>query len=490
MTNALLTTSSAKASGSGVFDFDPYTLSFPSLCLRILPAPSTLFSPSPFPTPESWSILPPGQKQFEALNRQVRERLLNIQRQRQINQVYPQGQQSTASSAASSPLPTPPLFDPDPQRLFGHIAEAYSHWSRQAEQTRQECWQVEILRSFARAEDRRRETEVQLENARREIEYLKTSRWTSGAPDVSPVSINLGMDTVKELGKYGMDFRNWDYDRVVEKCKTAIRESRASVSGMAAQKALPNGPASTRSCSMASLPAQPFATTVPSRQCSPMKVEASLPYTAPPTVNGDVDIGSDQIDAEGDDDDEDIDLTPHTTSEEDPMNHIQHQVSAQPHHQVQHHVIPLQPTPIHPSQQTQPHMHNPMHVSQAQVQHAQAQAQAQVQAQVQHAQAQAQAWARQHMNQSRNQDFRPHQHQQLSPHVQHISSANNSRRPSLAMMDPHAMNPNTVGNMTGPMGMPTGMDGMDSHADQFLRMDMTMSGGFVGGNDGGVSMGA
>lgn len=479
---------SAKASGSGLFDFDPYTLNFPSLCLHILPAPSTLFSPTPFTTPESWSITPPGQKQLDALNRQVRERLLAYQRQRQINQVYPSGAPSNTSSAANSPLPTPPLFDPDPQKLFCHIADAYNNWTHQTDQTRQECWQIEVLRCYARADDRRREAEVQLENARREIEYLKANRWTSGAPDVSPISINLGRDTAKELGKHGMDFRNWDYDRLIDKWRTSIRESKALASGMAAQKPLPGGHASSRSCSMASLPPRQFAAVNQPRQGSPIKAEGTMPFTAPPTINGDT--CSDHLDAEGDDDDEDVDLTPHTVSDEDPMNHAQIQAPPQPrhHHQHQQHALPLQPTPIHPSQQLQSHMQTPIHVTQAQaqthIQHAQAQAA--------QAQAQAQAWAaaRQHMNQSRNQDFRPHQHQQISPHVQHIASADNSRRPSLAMMDAHAMSLTAANGLSGPLGLPTGMEGMEGHPDQFLRMDMGLATGFVGSNDGGVSMGS
>ncbi|KAI4911429.1 uncharacterized protein J4E92_010242 [Alternaria infectoria] len=465
----------AKASGSGLFEFDPYTQSFPSLCLQILPAPSTLFSPTPFPTSESWSITPPGQKQFEALNKQVRERLLAYQRQRQINQVYPSGSHSSAPSTTTSPLPTPPLFDHDPQRLFGHIADAFHHWTQQSDKTRQECWQVEILRCYARADDRRREAEVQLGNARREIEYLKANRWTSGAPDVSPISINLGTDTARELAKHGMDYRNWDYDRLIDKWRTAIRENRASVSGMGAQKPLPGG-TSTRSCSMASIPPQ-FATVNQPRQGSPIKVESNMPFSAPPTVCGDGDC--DQVDAEGDDDDDDIDLTPQTIEEDDSMHQMQHQAQQQALHHPQpqhHHGAPLQPTPPHPSQQFQPHMQPTQHITQAQIAQAQAQ---------------AQAWAaaRQHMNQSRNQDFRPHQQHQLSPHVQHVGSADSSRRESLAMMDPHAMNQNNMSGMGNSMGMSSGMDGLDSHQDQFLRMDMGMSTGFVGSNDPSVSMG-
>lgn len=451
---------SAKVAGSALFDFDPYALNFPSLCLQILPAPSTLFSPMPFATAESWSITPPGQKQFDALNKQVRERFLAYQRQRQINQVYPSGTQSNVSSAANSPLPTPPLFEPDPQRLFSHIAETYNHWTHQTEQARQEYWQIEVLRCYARADDRRREAEVQLENARREIEYLKSNRWTSGAPDLSPISIKLGTETVKELGKYGMEYRNWDYDRLIDKWRAAIREQKAASSGMAAQKPLPGGDTNARSCSMASLPPH-FAAASQTRQGSPVKAEATMPFTAPPTIDGD---NNDQMDAEGDDDDDNLHLTPQTVSDEDPMHQIHHQIHAQSmhqHQQPQHHQMALQPT----------HMQASLHVQQQQ----------------QQAQAQAWAAARQHMNQSRNQNFSPHQHQQLSPHIQHIGSADNSRRPSLAMMDPHSMNPSPMTGLGGPM-MSTGLDGLENHPDQFLRMDMAMSAGFVGASDGGVSM--
>jgi hypothetical protein len=97
------------------------------------------------------------------------------------------------------------------------------------------------------------------------------------------------------------------------------------------------------------------------------------------------------------------------------------------------------------------------------------------------------------MNQSRNQNFSPHQHQQMSPHVQHVSrmgSAASSRRPSGQMMDPHAMNQNAVNSMQGGMTMATGMEGIQSHQDQFLTMDMGLAANFVGGNDGGVGMGS
>ena len=59
----------------------------------------------------------------------------------------------------------------------------------------------------------------------------------------------------------------------------------------------------------------------------------------------------------------------------------------------------------------------------------------------------------------------------------------------MAMMDPHAMNQSPLNGMGGSMVMSNGMEGLDNHQDQFMRLDMGMPTGFVGSNDGGVSMG-
>jgi hypothetical protein len=404
-------------------------------------------------------VAPPGQKQFDALNRQVRERLLAFERQRQINQMYPQGSHSTPASGNTSPLPTPPLFDPDPQKLFCHIADAYNHWTTQTEQHRQEAWQLEILRSYTRANDLRRETEASLEKARREIEHLKANRWSSGSYDTSPICFNLGTQTVTELGKLGMDFRNWDYDRLIDKWKNIVRENKTSGSGLAAQKLLPNG----RSSSMISLPTPGFASVDGIRH---VKIKPISYSSAPPTTIG-ADQGSDQIDAEGEDDDADVPLDAEAASEDGSV--IIHPNG-----------LPHQPVPQHPYKMSAHTLvQNNAQFQQAHVQaQVQAQAQAQVQAQAQaqaRAQAQAQAWAaaRQHMNHSRNQHH-PHPHQQLSPHTHNISAAS-SRRSSHAFIEAHNMN-------TGSM-LP--MEGIESHPDRFLRMGM-LPDGFVGLTSEGV----
>lgn len=205
---------------------------------------------------------------------------------------------------------------------------------------------------------------------------------------------------------------------------------------------------------MASVPTQPFVSV------NAAKAEQA-PYSAPATING-ADESSDQVDAEGEDDDADIDLevVPASNNNNAP---ISTQLGNMPR------LLPLQPTPVHPSNiQMHDHLQSHVHAAQA---HAQAQAQQQA-----HAQAQAWAAARQHMNASRNQSHgHPHQHQQLSPHPNHMGSATNSRRASAVMMDTHSL---SAGGM-----LP--MDGIEGGNNGFLRMDMGLgvTAGFVGSND-------
>lgn len=247
-----------------LFDFDPYTLSFPSLCLHILPAPATLFSPTPFPNNESWSISPPGQKQFDALNKNIRDRLMQRQRHSQFfGSSNPLG--ATPSASAASPLPTPPLggFDPDPARLFQHLQEAYNHWKSLPDKQRQETWTVEILRSYTRADEARREAESSLANARKQIETLKNNRWinmgmassststygTLGAQSPGS-SLAVPIDTFNELsGKHGqgLDPRTWDYDKLMEKWTGVVKENKRSMLGLASQRSMSTSsvPAST-----------------------------------------------------------------------------------------------------------------------------------------------------------------------------------------------------------------------------------------------------
>ena len=53
------------------FTFDVQSQTFPSLCLKVLAAPATLFQTSPFSTPQSIPIQPPGPEQLAPLRQKL-----------------------------------------------------------------------------------------------------------------------------------------------------------------------------------------------------------------------------------------------------------------------------------------------------------------------------------------------------------------------------------------------------------------------------------
>ncbi|KAF2097743.1 hypothetical protein NA57DRAFT_76552 [Rhizodiscina lignyota] len=235
---------SARSVQAGIFDFDPYELNFPALCLKILPSPPTLRSQTPFPTNESWSLSPPGQRQWESLQRAVKEKLVGYQR-------------AFNGISGSSPLLTPPPVDMDLNRLKHHLHEAYSNWQRLPDAQKQETWQLEILRSYSLAEENRKDLQDRLdvtikenEELRRQLEVMRQALEDDGVErgrEISriPSVPSISPQTVQEIWKLGFDTRQWDYESLIEKWKAAMREQNQGANGMAAQRKLSAAPALT-----------------------------------------------------------------------------------------------------------------------------------------------------------------------------------------------------------------------------------------------------
>ena len=129
-------------------EFDFYSLSFPGLCLAILPAPTTLFSPTPFPSADSWTLTPPGKRQWETMARLLQERS-NMRRK-------------------AENIPDSVLF-----KHHTHLSGAYEHWEAMSESDRASAWQLEILRSFTRATERSRQLKSDLDNSQQHVKHLE-----------------------------------------------------------------------------------------------------------------------------------------------------------------------------------------------------------------------------------------------------------------------------------------------------------------------------
>ncbi|KAF2744743.1 hypothetical protein M011DRAFT_460531 [Sporormia fimetaria CBS 119925] len=491
---------SARAAGSALFDFDPCAFSFPALCLRILPSPPTLSSPTPFPTSESWSITPPGHTQFEAVKRQLKVRIHDYKRQHQLQRA------SDGASLPTTPL-SPPLLNPEPEKLFQHLEDAYRHWTARSEQQRQREWQLEILRSFVRVDSQRVEVEANLQKAKEEIADLRTAMNLSATEGAPVIRYSLDAEIVKELGRKSADIRDWNYDHLISKWRSVLRR-QVSISGLAAQKPLP-GSGMKDSGSRASLP---------STATNGRRLRVTIPpnpYASAPTTARDSDSGSDNpcadgedlssdedadadFDAEGEEYDQDAEADEGIHDEEmdtgvpahgadlDPDRHRpvgddmdpDADMSQMSHESVLvHHSNPeilVQSTPPHPQQL---HQLGIVHQSPQYHDHSQAQAHARAQAEAHHAhmvqaqvaqaqaeahmaQAQAQAWVAAH--QQLNQSPHHHSHSQLSPLPlspmpllsphSHMGSAANSRRGSYAFLESGgiSLNASSIMPMSGP----------------------------------------
>jgi len=140
-----------KAESRNLFDdVDFFSLTFPGLVLAILSPPGTLFSPLPFPSGDAWALTPPGQRQFETLNR-----LVNL-RMREKKQQYPDLYNESTAFKHSA-----------------HASGAYEHWQTMLEEDRTGTWTLEVMRAYVTAEHRSQQSKHELEAARNRIRHLE-----------------------------------------------------------------------------------------------------------------------------------------------------------------------------------------------------------------------------------------------------------------------------------------------------------------------------
>ncbi|KAI6802041.1 hypothetical protein KC363_g3244 [Hortaea werneckii] len=131
-------------------DVDFFSLSFPGLCLALLPAPPTLFSSTPFSGPNTWTLKPPGHAQMESLSNALVHRIATV-RNYNVNN----------------------WLDSDVFRHNAHLQSAFEHWSQLSESQRQEAWTLETLRCMSRANEAKEHKKTELEAAQNRIRHLE-----------------------------------------------------------------------------------------------------------------------------------------------------------------------------------------------------------------------------------------------------------------------------------------------------------------------------
>ncbi|KAK0258054.1 hypothetical protein LTR91_005779 [Friedmanniomyces endolithicus] len=202
-----------KVEPSEIFpDVNFFSLAYPGLCLAILPAPPTLFSATPFAGADTWSLAPPGPKQYDALSRH-------------LHQAY-------RSAGGAEQFPDSVIF-----RYSAHASGAYEHWQALGEEERAAAWNLEVCRAFARAQEGqerlRRENEAAGTRIRHlEAEYERLSRcqlpreYLLHPPNTLPTSSAI----VKELSSaHPMTTAaeaDYDVDDLLNRWRTTARATK------------------------------------------------------------------------------------------------------------------------------------------------------------------------------------------------------------------------------------------------------------------------
>lgn len=282
------------------FDFEPLALDFPALTLQCLQPPPTLFSSTPHPTSTSWSIQPPAQKQYDALEAWFQEEF------RKWRVAC-----AAATTAVVEDLTYPPAQPQRPMDLREsvkkaeeeakvletqvkeHLQSTYQMWEQLPDSRKSELWTLELARSVGR---RQKEVEKLKEsqhfmrqettNLKTQIEQLSRLQQPREFRVMPPATVPFEPATVSYLlemglkvhGGIGMNMEDRHLDvgtlvsRAIERWKNVVTSSRGP--GMNQQKPLEQ-------------PQPPPQAPGPSIQTPSQPKQAPPPSTAPPAVTQD-----------------------------------------------------------------------------------------------------------------------------------------------------------------------------------------------------------
>lgn len=283
------------------FDFDPLSLDFPALTLQCLQPPPTLFSSTPHPTSTSWSIQPPAQKQYDALEAWFQEEFRKWR---------------VACAAATTAVVEDLTYPPSqPQRPIDlresvkkaeeeakalethvkeHLQSTYQMWEQLPDSRKSELWTLELARSVGRRQKEvekhkesqhfmRQETanlKIQIENLSRLQQPREFRIMPPATVPFEPTTVSYLLEMgLKAHGGIGMNMEDRHLDvgtlvsRAIERWKNVVTSSRGP--GMNQQRPLEQ-----------SQPPPPQAPG-PSIQTPSQPKQAPPPSTAPPAVTQD-----------------------------------------------------------------------------------------------------------------------------------------------------------------------------------------------------------
>ncbi|PMD29073.1 hypothetical protein L207DRAFT_559647 [Hyaloscypha variabilis F] len=324
--------------GPSIFDYDPLSLDFPALTLHCLPPPPTLFQSTPVPSSNSWSILPPDERQYQALRAHFAS---EFQRWRISCQI--------ATTAPRDDLSYPPpssLFglnfdDPSEQaqraaeaaseleaKVSEHLHSVFAHWSSLGPSKRSEIWTLELARSIGRKSEENQKLKKEKEFAIQEIEHMKSQvdelsrlqhprEFKIVPPSTVPIDgefmAHLGQlsTTANSIGFSPMDrsvHLDTAIERVISRWKVVVRGARGG-GGLAGQRSLSGD--STSASLPPPLPSANSTTTPISSTNNPSTVQTptiNMTMDQPERTNSTLTDNTMDADAMGSDADADADM--------------------------------------------------------------------------------------------------------------------------------------------------------------------------------------
>jgi hypothetical protein len=236
------------------FNFDVQAQTFPSLCLKLLPAPATLFQPAPFSTPQSAPIQIPGPEQLAALRQKVTS-TIDYWKWQALRLA-----QSTTSNLGEEADFLSRSANEWMENTLSHLDAAFQNWMVHPIETRNLLWQVEMLRAYNAEQVKVQEVEARYERLKQEadqlaqqVEYLSRCQWPREMAQWPPerrtfdenmreelrlVSSDSNKSLTKGIGLTQFDAslnleplktkpgEKWDYDKLVNKWKLHVKEDR------------------------------------------------------------------------------------------------------------------------------------------------------------------------------------------------------------------------------------------------------------------------
>ncbi|KAF9888083.1 hypothetical protein FE257_009348 [Aspergillus nanangensis] len=217
------------------FDFDIQSQTFPSLCLQLLPPPPSLFAASPFPSPSSFPLQPPGVEHVEIIRQALRAKIDQWQ-----------SDQLSAESSSHSQPGRPGLDSGMISRSAQqheeissrHLDLAFKHWASLPSEAKRDAWQLEITRSYAKEVEKRKALDDQLARVQQEanqlraqVERLGSCQWPREfalfPPDTLPLPRDVARDLDAKESQISPNSARWDYDNVVSKWKRVVMHDKS-----------------------------------------------------------------------------------------------------------------------------------------------------------------------------------------------------------------------------------------------------------------------